>query len=80
VQNTFAIAPTDEAIIRAVAGGDEGSLRLLNQRYGHVLVAVASRILGDPADAEEVAADVLWQVWRQAPSTIETADRSAPGL
>jgi RNA polymerase sigma-70 factor, ECF subfamily len=77
VQNTSAISPTDEAVIRAVAAGDEGSLRLLNQRYGHMLAAVASRILGDPADAEEVAADVLWQVWRQAP--LYDRDRGSVG-
>lgn len=39
---------------------------MLNQRYGHALSAVANRILRDQADAEEVAADVLWQLWREA--------------
>jgi RNA polymerase sigma-70 factor (ECF subfamily) len=66
VQKTSAITPSDEAVVRAIAGGDQESLRLLNQRYGHALTAVAERVLGDRADAEEVAADVLWQVWRQA--------------
>ena len=66
MQKTSAIPPTDEAVIRAIAGGDQKSLRLLNQRYGHALAAVAERVLGDRADAEEVAADVLWQAWRQA--------------
>lgn len=66
MQKTSAIPPTDEAVIRAIAGGDQESLRLLNQRYGHALAAVAERVLGDRADAEEVAADVLWQAWRQA--------------
>jgi RNA polymerase sigma-70 factor, ECF subfamily len=67
VQKTSAIPPSDEAVVRAIAGGDQESLRLLNQRYGHALAAVAERVLGDRADAEEVAADVLWQAWRQAP-------------
>jgi RNA polymerase sigma-70 factor, ECF subfamily len=66
VQKTSAIPPTDEAVVRAIAGGDQESLRVLNQRYGHALAAVAERVLGDRADAEEVAADVLWQAWRQA--------------
>ena len=66
MQQTSTIPPTDEAIVRAIAGGDQESLRLLNQRYGHALAAVAERMLGDRADAEEVAADVLWQAWRQA--------------
>lgn len=66
MQKTSVIPPSDEAIIRAIADGDQESLRILNQRYGHALAAVAERVLGDRADAEEVAADVLWQVWRQA--------------
>jgi len=66
VQKTSTIPPSDEAVVRAIAGGDQESLRILNQRYGHALAAVAERVLGDRADAEEVAADVLWQVWRQA--------------
>jgi RNA polymerase sigma-70 factor (ECF subfamily) len=66
VQKTSAIPPSDEAVVRAIAGGDQESLRLLNARYGNALAAVAERVLGDRADAEEVAADVLWQAWRQA--------------
>lgn len=56
----------DQALVHAIAGGDQEALRTLNQRYGQALAAVAGRILDDKADAEEVAADVLWQVWRQA--------------
>lgn len=66
MQKTSAIPPSDEAVIRAIADGDQESLRLLNQRYGNALAAVAERVLGDRGDAEEVAADVLWQAWRQA--------------
>jgi RNA polymerase sigma-70 factor (ECF subfamily) len=66
MQKTSAIPLSDDAVVRAIAGGDQESLRLLNQRYGHALVAVAERVLGDRADAEEIAADVLWQAWRQA--------------
>ena len=58
--------PPDQALVQAIAGGDQEALRMLNQRYGHALAAVAGRILDDKADAEEIAADVLWQVWRQA--------------
>jgi RNA polymerase sigma-70 factor (ECF subfamily) len=56
----------DQGLVHAIAAGDQEALRTLNQRYGHALAAVAGRILDDKADAEEVAADVLWQVWRQA--------------
>lgn len=57
---------SDEALVSAMAGGDEDALATLNQRYGRALSAVADRILRDKADAEEVAADVLWQLWREA--------------
>src|ERR1700723_551308 len=49
-----------------MAAGDQDALATLNQRYGRALSAVADRILRDKADAEEVAADVLWQLWREA--------------
>jgi RNA polymerase sigma-70 factor (ECF subfamily) len=57
---------SDEALVSAMAAGDEDALATLNQRYGRALSAVAGRILRDEADAEEVAADVLWQLWRDA--------------
>jgi RNA polymerase sigma-70 factor (ECF subfamily) len=57
---------SDSALVEAIARGDQEALRNLNSRYGHALCNVAERILKDKADAEETAADVLWQVWRQA--------------
>ncbi len=57
---------SDEALVSAMAAGDQDALATLNQRYGRALCAVADRILRDQADAEEVAADVLWQLWREA--------------
>jgi RNA polymerase sigma-70 factor, ECF subfamily len=57
---------SDEALLSAVASGEREALRKLAQRYGHALSAVAQRILLDKTDAEEVAADVVWQAWRDA--------------
>ena len=57
---------SDEGLVSAMAGGDQDALATLNQRYGRALSAVAARILRDEADAEEIAADVLWQLWREA--------------
>jgi len=57
---------SDEALVSAMVAGDQDALATLNQRYGRALSAVADRILRDKADAEEVAADVLWQLWREA--------------
>jgi RNA polymerase sigma-70 factor (ECF subfamily) len=51
-----------------MATGDSEALRTLNARYGRKLAAIANRFLSDEADAEEIAADVLWHAWRQAAS------------
>ena len=56
----------DIELVAAMACGEHDALRALNHRYGHAIAMVAERILSNQADAEEVAADVLWQAWREA--------------
>jgi|SRR5271166_2044548 len=58
--------PSDEEVVSQMAGGCAAALRILSHRYGRVIATVALRILGDNSDAEEVAADAVWQAWRQA--------------
>jgi len=60
------VKPADRDLIVAIAAGDSAALRELNGRYGRMLAALARRFLSNESDAEEVAADVLWQVWRNA--------------
>jgi len=60
--------PSDRALLATMASGDSESLRALNTRHGRKLAAIAYRFLQDESDAEEVAADVLWQAWREAGS------------
>ena len=57
---------SDEALIGAMAAGEQDALRAFSARYGFSVTALAERILTNRADAEEVAADVLWQCWTQA--------------
>ena len=57
---------TDLELVAAMASGQQEALRAFNQRYGNAIAVVAERILANRADAEEVAADVLWQAWREA--------------
>ena len=57
---------SDRDLLVAMAGGDAEALRELNARYGKMLTALAMRFLVNESDAEEVASDVLWQVWREA--------------
>jgi RNA polymerase sigma-70 factor, ECF subfamily len=57
---------SDLDLVVAVAGGRVEALRELNFRYGRKLTALAMRFLDNESDAEEIASEVLWQVWREA--------------
>jgi RNA polymerase sigma-70 factor, ECF subfamily len=59
---------SDRELVAAMVNGDAEALKAINARYGRMLVALARRVVGNDADAEEVAADVLWQAWRGAAS------------
>ena len=50
----------------------------LYDRYGQVLYAVAYRIVGQRADAEEVVLDAFAQAWREA-TRFETSRGSVAG-
>ncbi len=63
-----ALAPSvDGELVARAAGGDERAIGQLYDRYGGVLYAVAYRIVGQRADAEEVVLDAFAQAWREAP-------------
>jgi RNA polymerase sigma-70 factor (ECF subfamily) len=59
-------ASADGDLIAQVAGGDERAIATLYERYGGVLYAVAYRIVGQRADAEEVVIEAFAQAWREA--------------
>lgn len=54
------------ALIERVAAGDDLALSALHAATRERLLAVASRLLTERADAEEVVSDVYLQVWRTA--------------
>ncbi len=56
----------DRALVAAMANGDADALRALSARYARMLGAIAYRFVQDESDAEEIAADALWQAWREA--------------
>lgn len=70
--------PADRDLIAAAAGGDERAVGSLYDRYGGVLYAVAYRIVGQRADAEEVVIEAFTQAWREAPR-FEAARGSVAG-
>jgi len=59
-------SPADLELVARVAAGDESAIGILYDRYGAVLYAVAFRVLGERADAEEVVLEALAQAWRDA--------------
>jgi RNA polymerase sigma-70 factor, ECF subfamily len=57
----------DGELVARAGGGDERAVGQLYDRYGAVLYAVAYRIVGQAADAEEVVLEAFAQAWRDAP-------------
>ena len=56
----------DAELVRAVARGDRPALAQLYDRFSPILLAVATRILGERREAEDLLHDVFLEVWRQA--------------
>jgi RNA polymerase sigma-70 factor (ECF subfamily) len=55
------------ALLRAVARGDEAAFARLYDLVAGRVYGLARRVLRDPAQAEEVTQEVLVEVWRTAP-------------
>jgi RNA polymerase sigma factor (sigma-70 family) len=58
---------TDSALMRRVAGGDAAAVRAVVDRFLPRVLALARRMLGDPAEAEDVAQDAMLRLWQMAP-------------
>lgn len=56
----------DHDLVARAARGDEQAIGTLYDRYGGVLYAVAYRIVGQRADAEDVVIEAFAQAWREA--------------
>jgi RNA polymerase sigma-70 factor (ECF subfamily) len=57
---------SDEALVRALAGGDREALGRLYDRYAALLIGVGYQILGNRREAEDLLHDVFLEAWRQA--------------
>ena len=55
---------SDASLLQRLASGDAKALETLYDRHGGYVYALAVRVLGRGADAEEVTQDVFWQLWK----------------
>jgi len=58
---------TDEALMARIAKGDQRAYHLLVRRHLPAMLGLARRILGNAADAEDVAQEAMLRVWTHAP-------------
>ncbi|MBB3872085.1 RNA polymerase sigma factor [Brevundimonas mediterranea] len=61
-----AIVDPDEDLVRRVGQGDPAAAQTLVSRKLPRILALAQRMLGDAAEAEDVAQETLLKAWRQA--------------
>jgi RNA polymerase sigma-70 factor (ECF subfamily) len=58
---------SDEALMARIAAGDRAAFRVLARRHAGSALALATHILGNRADAEDVAQEAMLRVWINAP-------------
>lgn len=56
-----------EGLLRSVARGDQAAFEAVCARASPAVYGVVRNVVRDPAQAEEVAQEVLLEVWRAAP-------------
>ena len=59
-------AEEDRQAMSRLAAGDVSVIGALYDRHARAVFSLAVRVLGNPADAEEIVQDVFAQVWSQA--------------
>jgi RNA polymerase sigma-70 factor (ECF subfamily) len=60
-------ADPDDELVRRAGLGDPAAVQALVARKLRRVLALAERMLGDPAEAEDVAQETFFKVWRNAP-------------
>jgi RNA polymerase sigma-70 factor (ECF subfamily) len=56
----------DTGLLRQIAGGDRSAFAEFYDRHSVLMFSVASRILNDPAEAEDVLQEAFMQIWEKA--------------
>lgn len=60
-------AESDEALMARIGRGEQAAFVALSRRYAAICVGLATRVLGNRTDAEDVAQEALLRVWINAP-------------
>lgn len=68
MSSTGSTTTPDLEVVARLTAGDERALGVLYDRYGALAFSLASAIVHDTADAEEVVAETFSQIWRTASS------------
>src|SRR3984885_15761519 len=59
-------ADPDDELVRRAGQGDAAAVQALVARKLQRVLALAERMLGDPSEAEDVAQETFFRVWRNA--------------
>jgi RNA polymerase sigma-70 factor, ECF subfamily len=60
-------ADSDEALMARIGRGEQAAFAVLARRHAGLCAALATRVLGNRAEAEDVAQEALLRVWTNAP-------------
>ena len=71
---------SDAALVSAIRSGNQDAMAQLYDRYSAVVYAVALRVLGDTAAAEDVLQEIFMQLWRNPGSFDASRGDLAPWL
>ncbi len=58
----------DKVLVKRIAAGDVAAFSLLSERYLVKVVSLSRRMLGDEAEAEDIAQECFLRVWKRADS------------
>ncbi len=56
----------DRRLLAAIAAGDEEAFGRFYRRYSSTVYALSLRITGQDHDAQDVVADVFWELWEKS--------------
>jgi RNA polymerase sigma-70 factor (ECF subfamily) len=66
---------TDEALMAAIAVGDQVAFGVVYDRYADLVYSTAYRVLGDPGLAEDASQDVFVRIWLRPESFVPMRGR-----